>query len=114
VQAYLGAADNAILPFQLLTEGAVLDLIDDLRADSPDSYEFCYRSEESETATALITVTSLDQEGGVIHEQMGQFSWSNNNAGRTRINPGIEVQIHVEIVGGPIRLGLWHRLNVDI
>jgi hypothetical protein len=104
---------NRILAFAELPEGTVLDLTDDLRADPPDSYEFCYRSSESETAYALITVTSLDHDGGNISQQMGEFVLNNSNPGRSRISAGVEVQVHVEIVGGPVSVELYHRLNVD-
>ncbi len=103
---------NRILAYQVLAEGTVLDLVDDLRADPPDSYEFCYRASESETASALITVTSLDHDGGNINQQIGEFPL-NGGSGRSRISAGVEVQIHIEVVGGPISIGLWHRLNVD-
>jgi len=102
-----------ILAYQELPEGTILDLVDDLRADPPDSYEFCYRSSESETAYALITVTSLDHDGGNIYQQMGEFVLNNSNPGRARISAGVEVQIHVEIIGGPVSVELYHRLNVD-
>jgi len=110
VAAYEGPIEDQILHYQLLTQDSVTDLIDDLRADPPGSYELCYRSSNSETAQAVITVSSLDQENGTIQQQT--IMYVNGGTGRTTIVPGIEVQISVTVTGGDLSLGLWHRLNV--
>jgi hypothetical protein len=102
---------NRILAYQRLEENTILDLVDDLRVDPPDSYELCYRIEET-PATVLITAYSITAEG-----QEPQLQATNQaqggGGGRTRITGGIEVQIRVEVTGGSARVGIWHRLNVD-
>jgi hypothetical protein len=118
VVAYRGpnTNPNRLLAYQELAEGTILDIVDDLRAAVPSSYEFCYRSSDPETAAALITVTSLDHDGGNIYPQVGTTESPmvlHGGGGRSRIFAGVEVQIHLEVVGGPISIELWHRLNVD-
>lgn len=111
IVAYEGPVEDQILPFQLLAQDSLTNLTDDLRASPPSSYELCYRSSDSTTALATVTVSSLDQEDGSIQEQA--VIPCNGGIGRVRIAPGIEVQISIAVTGGDISLGLWHRLNVD-
>lgn len=111
IVAYEGPVEDQILPFQLLAQDSLTDLTDDLRAAPPSSYELCYRSSDSATALATVTVSSLDQETGSIQQQA--VIPCNGGIGRVRITPGIEVQISIAVTGGDISLGLWHRLNVD-
>lgn len=110
VVAYEGPVHESLLPYQLLMQDSITDLIDDLRADPPDSYELCYRIDEGE-AMVLITVHSILSEGE--SPQLQGVTGGQGGSGRMRVVPGIEVQVRVEVTGGNANVAIWRRLNVD-
>lgn len=109
VVAHEGPTEDALLVYQLLAEDSITPITDDLRADPPTSYEFCWRVDES-ASDVTVSVYSLASDGS---EPIEQFAHTINGIGRVRIVPGIEVQIIVTVTGGDASVGLWHRLNVD-
>lgn len=110
VVAYEGPAEESILPYQLLVEDSITNLTDDLRADPPESYELCYRIDES-AANVLITIYSISAEGQ--EPQLQGTVGGQSGGGRLRIKAGIEVQVAVEVTGGSARVAIWHRINFD-
>lgn len=107
VVAYEGPTNPALLlPRQLVDTETLDTIIDDLRADLPDSYEVCCQYDDFD-GTVEIIIHSLDQEGGSLQQQ-GTL----NARGRLRITPGIEVRLDVTVTG-VTNLQIWRRLNVD-
>lgn len=110
VVAYEGPPNPDILLERQEVADETLDtIIDDLRADPPDSYEVCYIMDEFD-GLVTINIYSLDQDGGSLQFQ-GSMQAS-GGSGRTRINPGVEVQLNVEVVGVTM-LQIYRRMNID-
>lgn len=105
--AYEGPANPAVLLSRQLVNNQTLDtIIDDLRADPPNSYEVCCTFDDFEGAVE-IAITSLDQDGGSLQPQ-GTL----NSRGRLRITPGVEVRLDVTVTGVTM-LAIWRRTNFD-
>jgi hypothetical protein len=108
VVAYEGPADNPdiLLARTLVDNETLATIIDDLRADPPDSYEVCCIFEEFD-GTVEIVIHSLDQDSGSV-----SYQGTLNSRGRTRITPGVEVYLDVTVTGVTM-LTIWRRMNVD-
>lgn len=107
VVAYEGPINpDILLERQLVNNETLATIIDDLRADPPDSYEVCCEFDDFD-GSVQITIHSLDQDGGSLQKQPGLDS-----RGRVRIMPGVEVRLDVTVVG-VTNLQIWRRLNVD-
>lgn len=105
--AYQGPANpDILLPRQEVANETLDTIIDDLRADPPDSYEVCCQFPEFD-GTVEIIAHSLDQDGGSV-----SYQGTLNSNGRMRISPGVEVYLDVTITGVTM-LQIWRRLNVD-
>lgn len=97
---------DILLERQLVNNETLPTIIDDLRADPPDSYEVCCIFPEFD-GTVQIVVHSLDQDGGSV-----SYQGTLNSNGRMRITPGVEVYLDVTVTG-VVNLQIWRRLNVD-
>jgi hypothetical protein len=110
VVAYEGPLNpDILLERQQLVNETLDTIIDDLRADPPDSYEICCNVEEFD-GSITIDVYALDQEGGSI-----QYQGSLNSSGgvsRLRITPGIEVRLDVT-VSGVTMIQVYRRVNFE-
>lgn len=107
VVAYEGPLHSDILlERQQLDTETLPTIIDDLRADPPDSYEVCCQFDDFD-GTVEIVIHSLDQDNGSL-----QFQGTLNSNGRVRITPGVEVQLDVTVVG-MTSLQIWRRTNFD-
>lgn len=107
VQAYQGPpSPNVLLSRQLVNNESLATIVDDLRADPPDSYEVCCNFPEFDGSVEII-VHSLDQDGGSV-----SYQGTLNSNGRMRITPGVEVYLDVTVTG-VTNLQVWRRLNVD-
>lgn len=110
VVAYEGPLNpDILLGRQLINNETLPTIVDDLRADPPDSYEVCYAIDEFE-GLVTIDIYSLDQDGGSLQFQ-GSMQAS-GGSGRTRINPGVEVQLNVTVTGATM-LQIYRRMNID-
>lgn len=112
VVAYEGPSqDNSLFPFQELAENTLTPVIDDLRADLPNSYELRYQVDDK-GAQVLIAVYSVASEGAAL--QLYDTSGSSGGNGQLIINaPGIEVNIFIMVVGGSTSVGLRRFLNPE-
>lgn len=112
VVAYEGPTNpDILLPRREVVNETLDTIIDDLRADPPDSYELCWQSSESDTAIATLSVSALYSEGGEPQYQT-PFSIT-GSSGRMRIEPGLEVRIDLTVTDGSTYLTLWRRVNFD-
>lgn len=107
IMAYEGPLNPDILLERQQLDNETLDtIVDDLRADPPDSYEVCCNYDDFDGSVEIV-IHSLDQDGGSIQQQPGL-----NAKGRVRITPGVEVYLDVTVVG-VTNLQIWRRINVD-
>lgn len=107
VVAYQGPSNPDILLERQEVADETLDtIVNDLRADPPDSYEVCCAFPEFD-GTVEIIVHSLDQDGGSV-----SYQGTLNSNGRMQITPGVEVYLDVTVTG-VTDLQIWRRLNVD-
>lgn len=111
VVAYMGPANpDILLPRQEVVNETLDTIVDDLRADPPDSYEVCCTASEFE-GSVQVDIYSLDQDGGSLQQQPS-INLSVGGLSRLRITPGVEVRLDVTVVGATM-LTIWRRMNVD-
>lgn len=107
VIGYQGPTSPSLLLERQQVDNETLDtVVDDLRADPPDSYEVCCQYDDFD-GTVEIVIHSLDQDGGSL-----QFQGALNSNGRVRITPGVEVRLDATVTG-VTNLQIWRRINVD-
>lgn len=101
---------NSLMAYQILAQDSITTVTDDLRSDPQTSYELCYRIDESE-ANVLITIYSIPADGQPA--QLQGICGGQGGYGRTRITPGVEVQVVVAVTGGSTGVSVWRRVNID-
>lgn len=110
IVAYEGPENpNILLERQLVNNETLATIVDDLRADPPDSYELCWLVPDFD-GSVIIQVSTVDQEGN--QPQPHGDPVQAGGKGRVRITPGIEVRLDVTVTGVTMPT-IWRRLNVD-
>jgi hypothetical protein len=110
--AYQGPLEDILFAEYLLLVNQTAEVVDDLRADPPDTYMLRYWIREG-GGTAKITAYSITAEGEPPRKWSINGDGTNGGGGMARIGvPGIEVRVVMEVTEADTYVMLQHYLNV--